>query len=228
MIYCPSCGSEVSTLAMACRWCGFPIVLYTSMKRKYENSDYEPLELVAMNPHTPQVILDMLSEDDNTFVRAGLARNPKAPEALLLRLADDEYDYVRTELASSPFITVNVMEKLSNDESLQVIEALHQNPATPEYIQSVLEERLTSDPYKTVVAEDCEGVGGENDGHIAPEELLDHVYRSSYFRYGDQYLPYRDGSIEYDGKEYVVGDFSDYGGETMYFDEDNGWLTELP
>lgn len=53
------------------------------------------------------------------------------------------------------------------------------------------------------------------------------IFGNQYYRYDDTYLPYHDGEIEYDGKYYDVMDGGDYG-VTMYFDEDNGWLTELP
>lgn len=109
---CPSCGNDVSAFASSCPNCGFPVVLYASMKGRVETQGDDPLELVAANPHTPIVILEMLCGNSNWCVRAALTGNPSTPENLLLQLADDEDDDVRIALASSPYATIGVMEKL--------------------------------------------------------------------------------------------------------------------
>ena len=222
---CPNCGNDVSAFASSCPNCGFPVVLYASMKGRAETQSDDPLELVAANPHTPIVILEMLSENSNQCVRAALTRNPSTPENLLLQLADDEDDDVRIALASSPYATIGVMEKLSDDADGDVIGALCQNPSTPEYIQRELERQLGNDGNRS---DDDFGYDGDNDGHeYSSLDISADDFGNQYYRYGDTYLPYHDGEIEYDGKYYDVMDGGDYG-ETMYFDEDNGWLTELP
>ena len=222
---CPNCGNDVSAFASSCPNCGFPVVLYASMKGRAETQSDDPLELVAANPHTPIVILEMLSENSNQCVRAALTRNPSTPENLLLQLADDEDDDVRIALASSPYATIGVMEKLSDDADSDVIGALCQNPSTPEYIQRELERQLGNDGNRS---DDDFGYDGDNDGHeYSSLDISADDFGNQYYRYGDTYLPYHDGEIEYDGKYYDVMDGGDYG-ETMYFDEDNGWLTELP
>ena len=226
---CPSCGNDVSAFASSCPNCGFPVVLYASMKGRVETQGDDPLELVAANPHTPIVILEMLSENSNWCVRAALTGNPSTPENLLLQLADDEDDDVRIALASSPYATIGVMEKLSDDADGVVIGALCQNPSTPEYIQRELERQLGNDGNRS--NDDFEyddDYDGDNDGYEHSSlDISADDFENQYYRYGDTYLPYHDGEIEYDGKYYDVMDGGDYG-VTMYFDEDNGWLTELP
>lgn len=222
---CPSCGNDVSAFVSSCPNCGFPVVLYASMKGRVETQGDDPLELVAANPHTPIAILEMLSENNNWCVRAALTGNPNTPENLLLQLADDEDDNVRIALASSPYATIGVMEKLSDDADGDVIGALRQNPSTPEYIQRELERQLGNDGNRS---DDNVDYDGDNDGYeYSSLDISTDDFGNQYYRYGDTYLPYHDGEIEYDGKYYDVMDGGDYG-ETMYFDEDNGWLTELP
>ena len=226
---CPGCGNDISAFASSCPNCGFPVVLYASMKGRAETQGDDPLELVAANPHTPIVILGMLSENGNWCVRAALTRNPNTPENLLLQLADDEDGDVRIALASSPYATIGVMEKLSDDADGDVIDALRQNPSTPEYIQRELERQLGNDVNRS--DDDFEyddDHDGDNDGYeYSSLDISADDFGNQYYRYGDTYLPYHDGVIEYDGKSYDVMDGGDCG-VTMYFDEDNGWLTELP
>ena len=226
---CPSCGNDVSAFASSCPNCGFPVVLYASMKGRAETQSDDPLELVADNPHTPIVILEMLCGNSNWCVRAALTRNPSTPENLLLQLADVEDDGVRIALASSPYATIGVMEKLSDDADGDVIGALCQNPSTPEYIQRELERQLGGDANRS--DDDFEyddDYDGGDDGHERSSlDLSADDFGNQYYRYGDTYLPYHDGVIEYRGKCYDVMDGGG-SGETMYFDEDNGWLTELP
>ena len=226
---CPSCGNDVSAFASSCPNCGFPVVLYSSMKGRVETQGDDPLELVAANPHTPIVILEMLCGNGNRCVRAALTRNPNTPENLLLQLADDENDDVRIALASSPYATIGVMEKLSDDADGDVIGALCQNPSTPEYIQRELERQLGNDGDRSDNdSEYDDDYDSDNDGHeYSSLDISADDFGNQYYRYGDTYLPYHDGVIEYDGKCYDVMDGGDYGA-TMYFDEDNGWLTELP
>lgn len=216
---CPCCGAEVSVFATACPACGFPVVLHTSMVGKHKQHSNDPLELVAMNPHTPMVILDMLLGNDNLCVRAALARNPNAPEGLLLRIADDGDSRVRIGLASSPYLTIRSMEKLTGDSDSDVLNALLLNPSTPTYIQQEVEAQL----------EKFEELSDDDDNYgYTPSDVSFDDFGNQYYRYGDTYLPYHNGKIEYNGKSYDVMEGDIYGGETMYFDEDNGWLTELP
>lgn len=226
---CPSCESGVSALALSCPNCGFPVVLYTSIKGRIETQSDDPLELVAANPHTPIVILEMLYESSNWCVRAALTKNPSTPEFLLFQLASDEDNNVRIALAASPHATVGVMEKLSNDTDSGVIGSLYQNPSTPEYIQKELERQLRNDI-------DCSDDDFENDdNHGDHNDVYKHSsldistndFGDQYYSYGDTYLPYKNGKIKYEGKYYDVMNLGDWG-ETMFFDEDNGWLTELP
>ena len=124
------------------------------------------------------------------------------------------------------------MEKLSNDMCSNVVADLSQNPVIPEYIRRELERQL--EEYGSDDNDDC----GDYDycstcNDDTYEELPPGVSRNEfgdcYYRYGDMRLPYHaDGTIEYEGKNYDVMDGSSFGGVTMYFDEDNGWLTELP
>lgn len=208
---CPSCSSKVSALATSCPTCGFPVVLYTSMTSRREALGHEPLELIAMNPHTPLVILEMLRDIGGPSVRSSLTRNPRLTEMIQYQLSDDRATSVRVALASSPFTTNGVMEKLSCDADREVISALCQNDATPEYIRTEIESLLDD----TFVGED--DVRDYNDYND------DDVYHDD-----DYYEPYQDGVIEHDGKYYDVMDLSEYGYGVMYFDEDNGWLTDLP
>lgn len=200
------------------------------MVGKAEVRSDDPLELVAVNPNTPPVVLEMLCCSDNAFVRAALTRNPTMSEELLLRLSRDGSAYVRVALASSPFATTEVIERLSNDNDGDVIDALCKNPSTPEYILSELENRVGGSVGSVVGDEDDDEAYSYYDDDDA-YDLPSGVFRDDdsgdlYYEYGDRTLPYHDGGIEYDGKFYDVMDVD--GAETMYFDEDNGWLTDLP
>ena len=142
LIGCPCCGNEVSTLAEACPLCGFPVVLYTRMEGLYETCSDSPLELVALNPQSPPMILDVLCAKGGPVERIALTRNPNVSYSILRELADDAEDDVRAALASCPSLPEEIMEMLSGDECCSVIEALYHNPATPEYIRDDLDQRL--------------------------------------------------------------------------------------
>lgn len=225
---CPCCSANVSAFAVACPTCGFPVVLHASMVGKFEQQGNDPLELVAMNPHTPAIMLDMLLANEESYVRVALARNPNASEGLLLRIADDRDSRVRAELASSPYLTVRCMEKLTNDSDSDVLNALLLNPSTPTYILQEVEMQLASCEALSDDNYDEDYSYGDDDYGYASSNVSTDDFGNQYYRYGDTYLPYHDGRIEYDGKSYDVMEGDEYGGETMYFDEDNGWLTELP
>lgn len=126
---------------------------------------------------------------------------------------------MRIALALSPYATIRDMKKLSNDTDVEVIGALCRNPSTPEYIQKELEHQL-----KVIgIAKAKNDGGGCSSLHNSTDDS-----QNQYYRYDGTHSPYHVGVIEHDVKSYDVMDDSDYGGETMYFDEDNGWLTELP
>lgn len=146
MSECPCCGHDVSVLATSCPHCGFPVVLYESMKGNVEAQSDDPLEFVAANPHTPTVILEMLSKDDNPNVRAWVAQNPSLNELLVCRLAEDEDERVRVAIASSPSLTDEMVEKLRDDAlstfRRDVIYALSKNPRVSEQMQFELDQDL--------------------------------------------------------------------------------------
>ena len=230
MMDCPDCGSDVSNYALSCPNCGFPIILYTSMAGKCETFGDSPLELIAMNPHTPLAILDLLSEDDNWEVRAALAENPRLSEAILHKLACDEDDDVRAVLANSSILTTAVMEKLSSDENCAVKDALCQNLSLPEYIRKDLELQLDA-VDESQDEENCYVDNYYEDDYPrydddTPSSIFSDDCGNQYYRYGDMSLPYSDGEIEYQGRRYDVRFCSD--GDEMFFDEDNGWLSDLP
>ena len=232
MINCPNCKNEVSVLAISCPACGFPIILYTSMESKGSSSNGDPLELIAINPDTPQVILRALYKNGSPPVRSALTRNPNAPDSLIYQIATDWNADVRTVLASSPFLTTEVMEKLSNDMCRNVVAALSQNLVIPEYMRRELEQQLEeydSADNNDDDDRDCHNTYNDDMCEELPPEVIRDEFGGCYYRYGDMCLPYHaDGTIEYEGKSYDVMDGSTFGGETMFFDEDNGWLTELP
>lgn len=137
--------------------------------------------------------------------------------------------------------TTKVIERPSDDPDGNVIGALYHNPSTPEYVLVELEERTAREFLAQVVDEGDGGYDGEADGYDDEADGYDddddayerpsRVFRDDdsgelYYEYGDRSLPYHDGGVEYDGKFYDVMDVE--GAETMYFDEDNGWLTDLP
>ncbi len=190
-IDCPSCGCTVSALAAACPSCGFPVALFSCMEGKIKVLGGDPLELIAMNPYTPPVILEMLCGNSNAAVHSALTRNPSTPEMLFCRLSNDTDSDVRVALLSSPYATDKVMQKISNDPDRTVIDALCQNPSTPEYLRRELANQIVdNDAYD------------DNDDDESEEQQ---------YSYDDAYLSYHDGGIDYDGKFYVVMDNDEYG-----------------
>ncbi|MFL0358593.1 hypothetical protein [Curtobacterium flaccumfaciens] len=51
---------------------------------------------VAINRHTPVVILELLAVDEEWSVRRGVAKNRATPRALLLLLSDDDNSWVKS------------------------------------------------------------------------------------------------------------------------------------
>ena len=162
-------------------------------------------------------------------MRSALAKNPNSPERLLLRLSDDDDPDVRIALASSPFMSTDIMEKLSNDIKGEVVEALYQNSTVPEYILNELAQILVNNDERNTY-DDLESDEDfditDHDFDCSPHNVYTDDWGDSYYQYGDMWLPYHDGGVEYDGKFYEVmgGEDSD----PMFFDENNGWLTDLP
>ena len=50
---------------------------------------------VALNPSTPNYILEFLSKDENEDVRRTVADNPNTPVSILEKLSEDSYYLVR-------------------------------------------------------------------------------------------------------------------------------------
>ena len=77
---------------------------------------------VAENPNTPINVLRTLAKDSSADVRLGVAENPSTPPAVLEELAKDPDDDVRLGLAGNPRIPVHILQKLSADENLYVVD----------------------------------------------------------------------------------------------------------
>jgi len=72
---------------------------------------------LASSPTTPIEILEMLSEDENSFVRHNVAKNPNTPKEVLEKLSKDKNYWVRNNVARNPSTPIEILERLSKDEN---------------------------------------------------------------------------------------------------------------
>ncbi len=108
----------------------------------------------AMNPSTPEMVLEILSRDPVVVVKEAALRNEstsiesiessgseagslniasskKATPESLAKLANDKDEEIRTEVAKNKNTPVEVLLKLAKDKSSDVREAVVDNPNTP-------------------------------------------------------------------------------------------------
>lgn len=81
-------------------------------------------------------ILERMAQDENWWVRRGVARNPSTPVVILEKLIGDEDWWVRVGLARNPSTPVVILEGLAKDESGLVREQLASNPQYVSFIAS--------------------------------------------------------------------------------------------
>lgn len=67
-----------------------------------DSDDFDVVEGVAGNIHTPKSVLDKLAHDDNSFIRMCVAKNASTSAKILDVLAEDEEYVVRREVAGNP------------------------------------------------------------------------------------------------------------------------------
>ena len=87
--------------------------------------DEEPWELAKTTNDVN--LLKQLSEDENKWVRGGVALNPKTSVDMLKKLSEDKDWYVRESVASNLNTPVNVLVRLSKDKDRDVRTAVAKN-----------------------------------------------------------------------------------------------------
>lgn len=117
-------------------------------KEKLTGEDAHIRYVMAGNPHTSEAVLEKLSQEPNSTVRARVAENPNAPQAVLKKLAGDKDPEVRMGVAENPKAPTELVEKLAKDESDDVRLGIASNPQCP---QNILKQ-LAADENPHVVA----------------------------------------------------------------------------
>ena len=90
--------------------------------------DHDPLEGLSPNervnlaadPNTSTEILTRLSEDEDSWVRWGVAENPNTPAEILNRLSKDKDQEVRWGVAENPNTPAEILNRLSKDQGSHV------------------------------------------------------------------------------------------------------------
>lgn len=207
---CPECGKDISSIAENCPKCGFPVALFRSSASSEDN----PYKSVASNPYASALLLSLLSRNEDWEIRAAVASNPSAPYDLLWTLSEDDDEDVRASVAENGNVPIPILESLADDAALEVANAIAKNPGTPEYIQTVVEDKIAS-----AMQDDDDSYDYDDDDWYddpADHDNLPEGYYSS--RSGDFY-------VNESGVRCDVMDTSDIGGMRMYYDENNScWL----
>lgn len=101
---------------------------------------------IATDSNTPVKFLQMLANDEDYYVRSGVAKNLTTPIKLLEMLANDEEYTVREAVAGNPNTPIKLLEKLSNDNEDWVRRGVAFNINTP----ITLLEKLSNDRIASV------------------------------------------------------------------------------
>lgn len=92
----------------------------TRLKLLAKNANPKIRESVALNYHTPGMVLWELSIDVADSVRECVARNPYTPQGVLEELSEDKSERVRAFIASNKSTPEHVLQKLVQDKSVLV------------------------------------------------------------------------------------------------------------
>ena len=77
--------------------------------------DRDYLYELACSKSTSKEVLKILSKDEDSNVRYGVARNPNIPIEILKILSKDITDYVRHGVAGNPNTPIKIKKVLKND-----------------------------------------------------------------------------------------------------------------
>jgi hypothetical protein len=76
---------------------------------------------LATDLSTPSIILDELSQDDNSLIREAVAKHPNTSSSVLNILASDECPAVRIAVALNPKTPADILDIFSQDDILIVL-----------------------------------------------------------------------------------------------------------
>jgi len=79
--------------------------------------DMIALERMAIDPTTPPVLLEQLSQHPSADLRAMLAENTNTPEETMWKLVYDSDPDVRYQLAENPHIASDLLKSLTDDDN---------------------------------------------------------------------------------------------------------------
>ena len=100
---------------------------------------------VAKNINTSVSLLEKLAEDENHLVKEAVAENTNSPISVLEKLAQDENSYVRVLVAANQNTPSNLLNKLAENEDNNVKDALASNQNTPSFVLEKLAENQNKD-----------------------------------------------------------------------------------
>jgi len=87
-------------------------------------------------------ILEELAEDEDKYVRRGVAEHPSTPAEILMKLAEDEDKWVRQNVVENPRTPVEVLVRLAEDKDEDVRRGVAENPNTPsEALRKLAEDK---------------------------------------------------------------------------------------
>ena len=102
-------------------------------------------QIVAENPQTPAVVLEVISHCDDVSVRLALALNPSTPSSCLERLARDAEAEVRWRVAKNQAVPTSALMLLSSDVALKVRQAVVSNANASEDVLNAMSTDVDAD-----------------------------------------------------------------------------------
>lgn len=89
--------------------------------KRLKESDYATKIILTNDPLTSLAILKILSDEDNSAIRANIARRTNLSEDLLIKLSNDEDPDVRAEIAINADTPRGVLLKLAADDDYYIV-----------------------------------------------------------------------------------------------------------
>lgn len=99
LIICPECGKEISSLAISCPYCGYPVRDYSKISDKYSVIiDYQ-LDKYTLAKMFKYVIHDLLKLDmDSDIANDAISKAKSAPFVIMEDLSSENAKYIKDHL----------------------------------------------------------------------------------------------------------------------------------
>lgn len=107
-----------------------------------QDIDWQVRNSIAMNPNTPDALLDILAADENDMVRQTILENPNTSDTTFAQFANDEDEDILIAFIESDRSTPFLLSSLYSTDNEFVADALIDSEIVPDDVKSKLQERF--------------------------------------------------------------------------------------